>query len=258
MFCAKCGTKQGEGEKFCPTCGTKFEEVTITAQKSEDNAAPQTLNKTSLADIETVGRENSATTPIVNPNISYSDAEKWLSEIFNETNSSSLIDIDNSNRTGIVSDIYLINKELLFDSRKSHRRIEKLELRDKLRQEEFKKVSENESLFRFYIEEKNIYNIRKRIRDYENNTLKGIRNTYEYYIEEKAIEAPFGIRPYEDKYKNIYLIRGRFARMYKMKYEKGALKRLFMSEEAKRLIEQEEKSYKVFLEVADFIETYKI
>ena len=24
MFCANCGTKQNEGEKFCPNCGSKF------------------------------------------------------------------------------------------------------------------------------------------------------------------------------------------------------------------------------------------
>lgn len=31
MYCSKCGTKQNEGEKFCPNCGTKFEGVISTS-----------------------------------------------------------------------------------------------------------------------------------------------------------------------------------------------------------------------------------
>ena len=34
MYCSKCGTKQNEGEKFCPNCGTRFEEVISTSIES--------------------------------------------------------------------------------------------------------------------------------------------------------------------------------------------------------------------------------
>lgn len=39
MYCSKCGTKQNDGEKFCPNCGTKFEEVTSASVEIVSNDA---------------------------------------------------------------------------------------------------------------------------------------------------------------------------------------------------------------------------
>ena len=52
MYCSKCGTKQNEGEKFCPNCGTKFEVATSTPIEpvSNNEAAQSSQLKPELQD----------------------------------------------------------------------------------------------------------------------------------------------------------------------------------------------------------------
>ena len=42
MYCIKCGTKQEEGEKFCPKCGTPF--IVESESKSETNLKQEANN----------------------------------------------------------------------------------------------------------------------------------------------------------------------------------------------------------------------
>ena len=102
MFCANCGTKQGEGEKFCPNCGAKFEETTVVPQQIE------------AADTISSDEQDSAISELCDPICS---AEEWFAKVCSEmcVNHSILLDKDINQQSGVVSDMYSIQTEVIYD-----------------------------------------------------------------------------------------------------------------------------------------------
>lgn len=252
MFCARCGTKQEEGEKFCPNCGSQFEVLINTPQNVvEDDASTPCLEMSTkglcegeeLSEFEManlllnniVSLECSSDISIANPKIVY---------------------INTDVQSGVVSDMYQIRTELLFDStiQKSASR----KLFEKLQMEQFKNVSLNESSFKFYYKEEDREKVSEKIGKYRYGDIKAYRYGYDSVKYGERIKFPTTLFINNKYVKSVLVVEGKFIWKYKPQEKEGLLKILFMSEETKQLRERESNLHKSFLELMDFIELHKI
>lgn len=112
MFCANCGTKQNEGEKFCPNCGMKFE---IIPSHNNDIIESKQHGKTVSGEIvvknETFDLHNSASEGIhqIKKRVLGGEdkyAHIWQ-EILQNKNNISFIHVDETIQSGVISDIVL-------------------------------------------------------------------------------------------------------------------------------------------------------
>lgn len=166
MFCANCGTKQNEGEKYCPSCGRKFEEhskkeilndisfskTSSTKEKIENFEMTNTCSSINKVSETTTKQEeyNKLSGDIISENDSFlqelsiltnhndinsilswaikyeyglgvpldMDKSYKLYAKIKDTNAVSnlLYPMDINEKTGVVSDAYIIERNLVFDS----------------------------------------------------------------------------------------------------------------------------------------------
>lgn len=123
------------------------------------------------------------------------NAEKneWIDDIFNDTSIDdvSLVDINTYNQYGVVSDIYSKDINVIVDSQDICHQIKnqeelRSELYERLRKEEFKKMSDGLMRFKFIVSKKDIVKVKKKINGY-NSMING---KYEPIVIYEAVTLP--------------------------------------------------------------------
>lgn len=230
MFCANCGTKQNEGEKYCPSCGRKFEEhskkeilndisfskTSSTKEKIENFEMTNTCSSINKVSETTTKQEeyNKLSGDIISENDSFlqelsiltnhndinsilswaikyeyglgvpldMDKSYKLYAKIKDTNAVSnlLYPMDINEKTGVVSDAYIIERNLVFDSYEYKEHIKRERARRQRERQEFEErfnindmynitnPSSDIMQFKFYIERSDNFfdNIDGRVRIY--------------------------------------------------------------------------------------------
>ena len=248
MFCANCGTKQNEGEKFCPNCGSKFKK-NLQNQIEKNIDIPSNNTEKIIADAnENVGiNGNKTAIPLLyGSNIELDNlicdanngrieaqmllavkyelglgvsldkdyAEKLYATIKGNKFSKSLIPVDLNIQTGVISDSLQIKNENIFCYTEEER---------KARYEKKKSIEENLKQRKEKFEK-----LKKELKDEDfkivtfsikiNNTPQNIKE-----LKERINKYNEAVKDY--KYDNIifdekeYTVQGIFKKKYRYKYK---------------------------------------